>query len=115
MLASLLCLQLKFPWQLGGILFTAAGLVVGVAAIRQVLRAGMRGSLVVSLGVGLGLAAFMLLGQLAMLAFWPASSELQACRSEALTLRAQEQCQHNYERWIKERTQLPAFGSVRGS
>lgn len=111
MLAGLLCLQLPLPWQLGGVAFTAAGLVVGTIAVRRVLLAGLRGPLLLALAVGLGLGAFMLLGQVVLLAAWPATLELQECRADALTLKAEEACQQDYERWISDRSPFPTRAS----
>lgn len=108
MLAGLLCLQLPVPWQAAGIVFTVLGLVTGVRAVRQALRAGMGGSLVVSLSLGLVMAGVLLLMQLALLAVWPAAFELQECRARALTVRAEEECRRDYERWIEERSRLPS-------
>lgn len=106
MLAGLLCLQLPVPWQAAGILFTGAGLVVGALAVRAVVAAGMRGSLVVSLALGLGLGALMLLAQIALVAVWPATLQLQECRADALTVQAEDDCRRDYERWLEERSLL---------
>lgn len=113
MFAGLLCLQLPVPWQAAGIAFTGIGLVLGVRALRRVLAAGMRGSLVVALSLGLGMGTLMLLLQLAMVAVWPATMELQECRAKALTLKAEQECQDAYEQWFSDRTQM--LGSPGGS
>lgn len=106
MLAGLLCLELPVPWQAAGIVFTGVGIVVGVQAIRRVTAAGMRGTLIASLGIGLAMAGVILLLQVAMLALWPAAFQLQECRSDALTISAEDQCLRDYERAVLERTQL---------
>lgn len=107
MLAGLLSVQLPVPWQAAGILFTAAGLVVGVQTVRRAVGAHLRAPVVLWLSLGLAIGALMLLLQLGMLAVWPAALELQACRERALTLSAQEDCRQEYERWIQERAGLP--------
>jgi hypothetical protein len=114
MLAGLLCLQLPVPWQAAGILFTGAGLVVGVVALRRVVRARLRSGLLVSLGLGLAMGSLMMLFHVALLAVWPAAFELQECRSKALTLNAEQACQDDYERWIRERSQFPTLDGSRG-
>lgn len=107
MLAGLLCLQLPVPWQAAGLVFTALGLWTGIRAVRQAQTARMGGGLVVSLSLGLAMGGVLLLMQLALLAVWPAAFEFQECRARALTVRAEEECRRDYERWIEERSQLP--------
>jgi hypothetical protein len=107
MLAGLLCVQLPVPWQAAGIVFTVAGLVVGVQTVRRAVAARLRPPVVVWLALGLAMGALMLLLQLGMLAVWPAAFEMQECRERALTLRAEEECRRDYERWIQERAGLP--------
>jgi hypothetical protein len=115
MLAAMLCLQLPVPWQAAGIAFTAGGLVTGVTAVRRAVAARLGAGLLGFLGVGLAVGVVMLLLQVAAIALWPAAFELQECRRDALTLRAQEQCQRGYERWIEERTRLPSLDRPTGS
>jgi hypothetical protein len=112
MLAGLLCLELPVPWQAAGIVFTGLGIVVGVQAIRRVAAAGMRGTLIASLGIGLAMAGIILLLQIAMLALWPAAFRLQECRADALTISAEDQCLRDYERSVIERTQLGSLDVV---
>lgn len=110
MLAGLLSLQLPVPWQAVGLLFTGAGLVAGVAALRRVVTARLRGTLVVSLALGLVVGSLLLLMHVALLAVWPETRQLQECRSRALTIRAQEQCDAEYQERLRERSQLTGAG-----
>lgn len=107
MLAGLLCVQLPVPWQAAGILFTVAGLVVGVRTVRRAVAARLRAPVVVWLALGLAMGALMLLLHLGLLAVWPAALQMQECRERALTLKAEEECRRDYERWIQERAGMP--------
>lgn len=108
-LAAMLSLQLPVPWQAAGIAFSVGGLVTGVTAIRRAVAARVGAPLVAFLGVGLAMGALLLVVQIAALAFWPAAFELQECRRDALTLRAEEECRRDYERWIEERSRIPSL------
>ena len=105
-LASLIANGLPLPWQAGALAFSLPALVVGVLALRAVVRAGLRRLPTVMLGVGLTMTVFMVIGQIGLLALWPVQQDLQECRSRALTLSATEQCQRDFEERISELTRL---------
>jgi len=110
-LAGLLCLQVPVPWQAAGLLFTGAALYFGFKALRRVLAARARRGLLVSTVVGLVMTSLLMVMHVMFLVVWPAQLERQQCLDRALTVRAQEKCQQDYERWLRERSQGVSFSS----
>lgn len=102
-LAALLTTTLPLPWQLGSFAFAVAALVVGVRALRQVWRSGLRQQLAPLLLVGLAFTALMILSMSAMLAFWPAQMARQECLARAVTIDAREQCELDFEQSLNDR------------
>lgn len=109
--ASLVAAGLPLPWQAGALAFSLPAMVVGALALRAIIRARMRRLAAVMLGAGLTMTAFMVLGQIGLLALWPVQQDLQECRERALTLSAQEQCQSDFEERVAELTNLPTRDS----
>ncbi len=107
MLASLLVSRLPLPWGAAAPLLTLAALAVGVAALVQGVRARVRASSHVLVGLGLGLGVVVLLQQALVVALWPITVQLQECRDAALTIAADDACQADYERRIRDLTRLP--------
>jgi hypothetical protein len=101
-LASLLCSSLRLPWQAAAILFSVPAVVVGVLAVRAVVRARMRGPTIAFTVIGVVMAALMALGQAVLLIFWPLQQDLQECQEAALTRSAERQCQQDYERRLDD-------------
>ncbi|HZI96068.1 MAG TPA: hypothetical protein VFD41_00930, partial [Actinomycetales bacterium] len=107
-LASLIANGLPLPWQAGALVFSLVAFVVGVMALRAVLRARMRRLPAVMLGIGLSMTVLLVIGQIGLLALWPLQQDLQECRDRALTLSATEECQRDFDERISELTQLPS-------
>jgi hypothetical protein len=102
-LAALLTTTLPLPWQLGSLAFAVAGLVVGLRALRQVWRSGLRQQLAPLLLFGLAFAALMTLSMSVMLAFWPAQVARQECQARAVTIDAREQCELDFQQSLTDR------------
>ncbi|WP_024287077.1 hypothetical protein [Cellulomonas sp. KRMCY2] len=96
-LATLLTASLTLPWQAAALAFAIGAIVVGIRAIRTVWRAGMRGTLVPVLAVGLALAALMSLSLVTMLALWPLQVDRQDCLRGALTISVREGCETAFQ------------------
>ena len=107
-LATLLTASLTLPWQAAALAFAIAAIVVGVRAIRTVWRAGLRGTLVPVLAVGLALAALMSLSLVTMLVLWPLQVERQDCLRDALTISAREGCETAFQDALTERLERAA-------
>lgn len=107
-LATLLTASLALPWQAAALAFAIAAVVVGIRALRAVWRAGLRGTLVPVLAVGLALAALMSLSLLTMLALWPIQVERQDCLRDALTIAARETCETQFQEALAERLERAA-------
>ena len=102
-LAALVTSSLPLPWQVAGLVFAVAAIGVGIRALVAVWKAGLRGTLVPVLVVGLVLAGLMSISLTAMLALWPVQVELQDCRRDALTIAAREACEEQYQESLVER------------
>ncbi|MFP5346724.1 MAG: hypothetical protein ACLGIA_06835 [Actinomycetes bacterium] len=109
-LASLVCTNLRLPWQAAAVLFSVPAVVVGILAVRAIVRAGMRGPLVVLTSMGVVMAVVMAIGQLGLLIFWPLTAQLEECQAGALTQTAKRQCMQDYERRLQD---LTSFGNRR--
>lgn len=103
MLAALVATGLPLPWQVLGTVLSFTALAYGVAALRAVWRAGLRGMLVAALTIGLAVSATFLVSSLAMLATWPIHAERQACLARALTVAARDACEEQYRQTLEER------------
>lgn len=108
--SSFLCMSLQLPWQAAALLFSVPAVVVGVLALRAVIRAGMGAGAVTFTIVGTLLAALMVLGQVAALVL-PPVRELQECQANALSPSAERECQSDYERRLDELTQLRSLAA----
>lgn len=96
MLATLLTSTLPLPWQVATLGFAVLALVVGVRALVQVWRSGLRGALVSVLAVGLAFAAMLAASTAGLIALWPVQMERQECLQGALTISATERCESDY-------------------
>ncbi|NCT89588.1 hypothetical protein GXB85_01270 [Cellulomonas sp. APG4] len=96
MLATLLTSTLPLPWQVATLVFAVLAFVVGVRALVQVWRSGLRGALVSVLAVGLAFAALLAASTAGLIALWPVQMERQECLQDALTISATEKCESDY-------------------
>ncbi|MGQ7298337.1 hypothetical protein [Quadrisphaera sp. KR29] len=102
-LAGLVALTaLPLPWRLGGTVFVLVGAVVGVVALVQAVRARLRWTAVLVLGLGLGMVGLLLLVEAVNLALWPATSQRQACLDSALTAAGRQECDQQYEQAVRD-------------
>ena len=101
--AAVLTSGLPVPWQLGSLAFAVAAVVTGVWALRAASRPSLRQQVAPPVVVGLVFTAFMTMSIGASLILWDAQLERQDCLANALTLRAQEQCEARYEQAVEER------------
>lgn len=97
MLATVLTYSLPLPWSAGAVVFSVAGIVVGVLATRALRRAGVRGPMITMMSLFVGFAVLLSLSLLTMLALYPLQAEREACLRDALTISAQEQCEEEWE------------------
>ncbi len=96
LLAAVLVGTFPLPWRVAAVVFVAGAFVVGIRALILVLRAGMRGSLVPLLAVGLAFTAMLAVGTVGSVLFWSAETARQECLSGALTVSARSQCEQQY-------------------
>ncbi len=103
LLASVVTSSLPLPWQAASVVFLLVALVVGVRALVLAWRGGVRGGLAVMLGVGVGMAGFVGLGMLSLLALWPEQLERQECLAGAVTISATRACEAEFTRSVDQR------------
>ena len=111
MFATLLAAALPLPWQLGALGFGLATVVLGIRAIRRLVRAGLgRSPLVVMLAGGLAFTSLTLFGIGSTMVLWSVQMEHQRCLGDALTISAKEACAQTYQDALTSR--LPSWSSL---
>jgi hypothetical protein len=96
MLGTLACSSLPLPWQMGGLAFAGAAIVVGVMALRSLRRAHVRGILPAVVVLALVFSGLSVLSYGATAFFWTVSMQRQDCLRDAITVSAQAQCETDY-------------------
>lgn len=112
LLAGMVTSTLPLPLQVAAIGFMVAAVVVGVVALVAVWRSGLRGTLPIVLGVGIGVAGLMAASLTALLALWPAQMARQDCLRDALTISAREACEREFQESVDE--VVERFSTPRG-
>ncbi len=100
LVAAVVASGLPLPYSLGATVFLVVGAVAGVRALVLLVRTGGRRGVVLLVSGLLGLCALMLLGELARLAFWPAYSDYEQCRSGAITESGADACEAEFRNRI---------------
>ncbi len=109
MLAALLAYSLPWPIQVIAPVVGAVAFWQGVRTIMRARTLKWRGMLVPMLVAGLVLTGFMASGATADLALnWRAKAAYEECRSEAITIGAQDRCLRTYEDAVDPANRLPA-------
>lgn len=93
LLAALLTSNLQLPWKVLGLALGLVALTAGVLALVKTIRAGLSRFLVLTTSVGLFAALFLTAGAGASVILWPVTQDYEDCQAQALTLRAERQCQ----------------------
>lgn len=101
--AALVTSTFRLPWQLGGLVFAAAALGVGVAALVAARKPGLRQQVAPLILVGLVFTGLMAASMSTTLLLWSAQVERQECLSTALTIGARQACENAYEDAVEER------------
>jgi hypothetical protein len=96
MFGTLACSALPLPWQMGGLAFAGAAIVVGVMALRSLRRAHVRGILPAVVVLALVFSGLSVLSYGATAIFWTVSMQRQDCLRDAITVSAQAQCETDY-------------------
>lgn len=91
-ICSLIMSARPLPWGATALLFSLPAVWFGVQAVRHHRTAGSGRGTTVAVSVGVGLATFVVLGQLLTLALWPVQWDYERCRAEALSVTALERC-----------------------
>lgn len=102
MLVSLLLSSVALPWRMLSVALGVAALVMGIRAMRTVVRAGLRGGLVVVLSAGMVMTVVLTLSTLAVIPVWQVEMDRQTCLGQAITLTAETSCQTAYETAIDD-------------
>ncbi|WP_049829408.1 hypothetical protein [Arthrobacter sp. RIT-PI-e] len=93
LLGALLTSGLPLPWKVLGLALGLFALTAGVVALVKAVRADLPRFLVVTVCLGLFAALFMTAGSGASVILWPVTQQYETCQAEALTLRAERQCE----------------------
>jgi len=96
MFGTLACSSLPLPWQMGGLAFAGAAIVVGVMALRSLRRAHVRGILPAVVVLALVFSGLSALSYGATAFFWTVSMQRQDCLRDAITVSAQAKCETDY-------------------
>lgn len=96
MFGTLVCSSLPLPWQLAGLAFAVAAIVVGVIALRTLARARVRGILPAVVVLALVFSGLSVLSYGATILFWSVSMQRQDCLQGAITVSAQAGCESDY-------------------
>ena len=93
LLAALLTSSLLLPWKVLGLVLALVAVTAGVVALVKTVRAGLSRFMVVATSLGVFAALFLTAGSGASVILWPVTQEYEDCQAQALTLRAERQCQ----------------------
>jgi hypothetical protein len=96
MFGTLVCSSLPLPWQMGGLVFAVAAIVVGAMALRSLRRAHVRGILPAVVVLALVFSGLSLFSYGATALFWTVSMHRQDCLRDAITVSAQARCETDY-------------------
>lgn len=96
MFGTFVCSSIPLPWQMAGLVFAVAAVVVGATALRGLARAQVRGVLPVVLVMALVFSGLSALSYGSTLLFWSIHLERQECLRDAITVSASAQCEKDY-------------------
>lgn len=99
---SLLCSGLPLPLKVLAPALGLAAVVVGIMALVKAVRVRFPRILRAALVVALGISFVVTIGTAALVAVWPITSEYETCMSEALTQRAEAQCEQDYQDTLQD-------------
>lgn len=99
---ALLASYLELPWKVAAPVLGIAALVLGIVGLVKAVRCGFPRLLRVGLAMGLGAALVLTVSTGALVALWPVTAEYETCTSQALTVRAENQCEQTYQDKLQE-------------
>lgn len=99
---TLLTSYLELPWKAVAPVFGVASIVFGIIGMVKAVRCGFPRLLRVGMALGLGAALVLTISTATLVALWPITAEYETCMSQALTVRAENTCEQNYQDTLKE-------------
>ncbi len=93
LLGALLTSSLLLPWKVIGLALALFAVTAGVIALVKAVRAKLPRFIVLATSLGVFAALFLTAGTAASVVLWPVTQKYEDCQSQALTLRAERQCQ----------------------
>jgi hypothetical protein len=103
LLAAVLTSALPLPGQIGSLVFVVAAIVVGIHALVQAWRAGIRGAILPVLALGVASAGLIAVTVLSLLVVWPQQMQRQTCLATAVTISGTERCEADFRRAVEDR------------
>ncbi|WGW10780.1 hypothetical protein LWF01_11660 [Saxibacter everestensis] len=107
MLATVITSSFPLPWKIAALAFAIATIVFGIRSLIKVIRARIRGAMLLFVSLGLAIVLVMSVSLIGNVAFWPIQSRYENCLASALTDQANKQCQSDYMKELENLVRLP--------
>lgn len=99
---ALLASYLELPWKVAAPVLGVASVTFAIIGLVKASRCGFHRLLRIGLALGIGAALVLTISSATMVVLWPITSEYETCMSQALTVRAEANCQQVYQNKLEE-------------